>query len=245
MKERPILFSGPMVLAILEGRKSQTRRVLKPQPPTGEWDVGRLHAEEIFPTVIDRNGDEQPGTECFGATCDSGEWCLRCPYGAPGDLLWVRETWFSPPRPLDDLLGFAADGDHPHGVTYRKRPSIHMPRWASRLTLRITSVHVERLQEISEEDAVAEGCKEYVDRWWQGLVRLPDGGRSMSEGGADPDGPPPAEYEHPEIQEYRRPAKQEFCALWNSINAKRASWSSNPWVWVISFERVEQQRVAA
>jgi hypothetical protein len=174
-KARPIIFSVPMVRAILEGRKSQTRR------------IKRAH-ENIAP----------------GITSDA----IRCPYGQPGDLLWVRETWYSPPKPLNDCLGYAADGDHPHGCTYRKRPSIFMPRWASRLTLRITAVRVERLQEISAADSRAEGLEWVAPTYGVGGIAASWNG--------DP------------VQSYR--------ALWESINGK-GSWDLNPWVWVIEFER--------
>lgn len=132
MKERPILFSGPMVRAILEGRKTQTRRVVKPQP---------AHIAGIG-TVL--NIDTITGK--------------ACPYGKPGDRLWVRETWDG--VRLDGggaLVSYRADGDKPVTDDGRWHPSIHMPRWASRITLEVVSVRVERLQEISEEDAMAEG----------------------------------------------------------------------------------------
>jgi len=125
MKERPILFSGPMVRAILEGRKTQTRRIVKPQPLR---DRG----------VMAFNDGEHPQ--------------MRCPYGKPGDRLWVRETWCPDVEPY--TFRYKADGDEP---LERWRPSIHIPRWASRITLEVVSVRVERLQNISEDDALAEG----------------------------------------------------------------------------------------
>ena len=259
MSDRPIIFSGPSVRAILEGRKPQTRRVLKPQPPTGEWDVGRLRAEEIFPTVVDRYGEEQPGTECFGATSDCGEWCLSCPYGGPGDHLWVRETWRIPgdssraresgstctgPEDIEfaaDFTGFDYDIRRPW------RPSIFMPRWASRLTLRIVGVRVERLQEISEADSLAEGCRAVeAEPWWQGYKECE--GELMHQqarGRVPPDWmiEPKPSY-NPTFDPLACTAKQAYEILWNSINGKD-SWDANPWVWVIEFERVDQQRRAA
>ena len=94
MRERPILFSGPMVRALIEGRKTQTRRIVKPQPheDCSAIEVGRYH-----PTVIDRHGDEQPGAEIFGAYSLDGDWGAKCPYGAPGDRLWVKETFATTP----------------------------------------------------------------------------------------------------------------------------------------------------
>ena len=211
MTERPILFSAPMVRAILDGRKTQTRRVMKVQP----YPDSIVTVEYYNQTVIDRHGDMQPGPEIFGAHWDDGEHGLRCPYGAPRDTLWVRETW----------------APHPHGVmrcgaVYRAdqgavpdagrwRPSIHMPRWASRITLRITDVRVERLQDISEDDAVAEGVA--LERY----VPVSDSAGTHSSGEAEPTDP---------VEEYRN--------LWNHINAPGA-WDANPWVWALSFERVK------
>lgn len=144
MKERPILFSSPMVKALLAGTKTQTRRLVKPQP-----------------------GPELGETP--GAAWNAGFVDVKCPYGQEGDRLWVREAWGFDSgvrgdfRPLgrNDLSGmdllthtlYRADG----GKAPRWRPSIHMPRWASRITLEVTSVRVERLQDITEEDAKAEG----------------------------------------------------------------------------------------
>lgn len=183
MKERPILFSGSMVRAILEGRKTQTRRIIKPQPDMVlNWDDVRLKVWH-------------EGKKGYAV----------CPYGKPEDRLWVRETW------AKDIPGC------PNGVTYRAdhldplgdgpakpitwKPSIHMPRIASRITLEIIRVRVEKLQSISEEDAKAEGVVNYDDRKWVTYAL-------------------------------------QFSRLWDSINSKRAPWSSNPWVWVVEFKRV-------
>jgi len=146
MKEKPILFSGPMVRAILDWRKTQTRRRLKPQPGT-RHDGTPIH---------------------FG---DEGTF-LKCPYGQTGDRLWVKETFrfdgidhrFGMAERRKDELSFRADMEADRSVNDCPwRPSIFMPRWASRITLEITGVRVERLQEISEEDAKAEGC---VQAFW-------------------------------------------------------------------------------
>lgn len=144
MKERPILFSGPMVRAILEGRKTMTRRVVKPN---------------LF---IERNGGNLPPIEqshaYFGVFCSRH---VSCPYGQPGDRLWVRETWAR--GMTDEELYYRAtdkeitDEEREEGM--RWKPSIHMPRWASRITLEVTEVRVERLQGITEADSVAEGIK--------------------------------------------------------------------------------------
>ena len=163
MKERPILFSAPMVRALLAGTKTQTRRVFK-LPRGCSWyeALGGEAAGQV-------QDDEGPGW-----------WHVeeqRCPYGEPGDRLWVRETWA--PRTLgawtemEKLMKplYRADEDRPEWKRIW-RPSIHMPRWASRITLEITGVRVERLQDISEADAVAEGVKN--------SLHLP-GGRSAKE----------------------------------------------------------------
>lgn len=157
MKERHILFSAPMVRALLAGTKTQTRRVVKPEG-----------AHEMFQfrgTTAATGADEPTG--------DWG-WCgsprvvnkhIRCPYGKPGDRLWVRETWAVPHRydhlgpsniPTRGVPTHYAATEERGGL--RWRPSIHMCRWVSRITLEVTAVRVERLQDISEADAQAEGC---------------------------------------------------------------------------------------
>lgn len=146
MKEHPILFTGAMVCAIREGRKTQTRRVIKPQPewkPEGGYDWYQRDRRELW---------QQYTAE---------EFLKRSPYGVPGDLLWVREAWtewqFSTRggRLLPKRVVYKADAEL-HG-TGLWRPSIHMPRWASRITLEVTEVRVERVQEIEAEDCEAEG----------------------------------------------------------------------------------------
>jgi hypothetical protein len=148
MKERPILFSGPMVRAILEGRKTQTRRVVNididpkvgrflEADPSGFWGFAN---DDHFPIQ-----------------------CIHCPYGIKGDRLWVRETWtpvstYEPSAETGALYKADFIGSEDF-VDWRWKPSIHMPRWASRITLEITGLRVERLQEISEADAIAEGIQ--------------------------------------------------------------------------------------
>ena len=145
MKERPIIFSGPSVKAILEGRKTMTRRVVKPQlePVLNGWKVW----------------DKMGGYFGFYDNRKDVEALLlsTCPCGQPGDGLWVRETWstiLQDSRSDTEGLVYRADGERDGQVW---RPSMFMPRWASRLTLEVTGVRVERLQEIGEEDALAEG----------------------------------------------------------------------------------------
>lgn len=225
MKERPILFNGDMVLAVLGGGKTQTRRIVKRQPPEGEFaQTGLYH-----PTITDRNGEYQPAAEVFGAFTQDGEWALKCPYGEPGDQLWVRETWRT-----DDSLNdkapstfsswpvkYEADGKRLahgafHGNTNGKtRTSIHMPRWASRIQLEITGVRIERLNEISDAESIAEGI-EQLGAGWQRYHRDPDA---------------------PVGQPFTLNPKLAYRGLWESINGA-GSWNANPWVWVIEFKRV-------
>ncbi|WP_057426270.1 hypothetical protein [Pseudomonas syringae] len=201
IKERPILFSAPMVRAIQEGRKTVTRREVKVQPRSSA-DIGSFGRGQPFirhPDVTKANPE--------------------CPYGRPGDRLWVREAWQADaqvnevaPRELShgEPIRYPADGaSRQTGCSMitpgKTRPSIHMPRWVSRLLLEITAVRVERLQDISKEQALAEGvmnCEQDID---------PDGNG----------------YEPLEL----------FGGLWTMINGD-GSWQSNPWVWVVEFKRV-------
>lgn len=193
MKEHPILFSGPMVQAILEGRKTQTRRVVRERSFPPRFHVRCQHI------------GVRAALDEFGA--------LPCPYGQPGDRLWVRET-FSLPDDWDctedrSLLDYQADlkGTAAH----RWRPSIHMPRWASRLLLEVTEVRVQRVQEISGEDAKAEGVNP--------IPYIMPGEEATLAG---------------------RLYQERFRVFWDSINADRGyGWGVNPWVWAISFRRIE------
>jgi hypothetical protein len=208
MAERPILFSGPMVRAILAGRKTQTRRVLKCQPGP---DTSKVFTEIVFgrltATFHPYEHTNKNSTVRWGL--------CHCPYGQPGDRLWVRETW-RPKTWSDSNFGEIEYADKvvrmvngpwsfnkmfPVGKNAdRWRPSIHMPRWASRITLEITDIRVERVHEISRDDCEAEGSYWATD--------------ADDEGG--------------------------FVNLWDSINAKRGyGWDANPWVWVISFKKLE------
>ena len=191
MKERPMLFSAPMVRAILDGRKTVTRRIVKARDL--EWmDV--------------HQGLREP---------DNAE---RCPYGQPGgDCLYVRETWAAPhaydhlpPRliPQDARIHYAATEDR-GGLLWR--PSIHMPRWASRITLKITCVRVERLQDITIEDAKAEGA-------WGPDASIVD-----------------KVAEHFGIDMFSANPRNAFQMLWEQSNGP-SSWATNPWVWVLDFK---------
>lgn len=212
MTERPIIFNSEMVRAILEGRKTQTRRPVKPQPID---EYGKIRSHELT--------CESGGHGYFN---DEQEW--MCPHGKPGDRLWVREThcwcnheyvdgykehpWEWPPDRDNAEMRYKATEVSPD--LYNWRPSIHMPRWASRITLEITDVRVERVQEISEEDARAEGCSDDEDPGWRPTYNDPDSGGQPS-------------------------CRRTFEWLWSSIyNAKGFGWDANPWVWVIEFRRV-------
>lgn len=201
--ERPILFSTPMVQAILAGRKTQTRRVVK---QAQGWDpiwkptlINETHLDGI-PRYEMRTG-AQYSLPFF-----------KCPYGKVGDVLWVRETWAPIIDDTGDRIGFyhCTDTDIYSGPW---KPSIHMPKAACRIFLRITNVRVERLQDISEEDAIAEGIGKDKKGWWQ-------------------------DYTHPYRAGYMV-AKNSFRSLWHSINGEQ-SWKDNPWVWVVEFEKFKK-----
>lgn len=219
-KERPILFSGPMVRAILEGRKTVTRRIVKPQYAVGPWSVrpaaNPRHQRHSHDWWLPN------GSQPYSAL-------PHCQYGQPGERLWVREAWAA-----DAQVDAVAPRDLSHGepILYpadeavrqtgcamickgTTRPSIHMPRWVSRIQLEITAVRVERLQDISDEQAEAEG----VDRpesitdvdVWDGAER--------------------------ELFNAMNRPRDRFSRLWGDINGPD-SWAANPWVWVVEFKRV-------
>ena len=220
MKERPIIFNAEMVRAILDGRKTQTRRVMKPQPPGETTSIYPIKNTAYFDCfgAMPLNTSEFKGDHNFLAT-------TRCPYGVPGDRLWVRETWGINHgyRPFLDSVVYRTDGaglEDFEGIKNRWRPSIHMPRKHSRINLLITGVRVERVQEISEEDARAEGCVESVsDDFCSCHLEA-----SMLE---------------PDHECDYRTVRRSFAILWDSINEKRGfGWDENPWVWVVEFEAV-------
>lgn len=233
MKERPILFSAPMVRALLDGSKTQTRRVIKPHPRDDAFCL-LDHGEGWWPY---RSEDGE------SANVDNMEYPFVCPYGQPGDRLWVRETWQGPlfddkqdhlyredPTPFQNPQHcvYAADGgDAPEFMTMddelvcRWRPSIHMNRWASRILLEVVSVRVERLNDCSKSDALAEGIHSYEHFWRDCEYSIPDIAYEPVKGAR-------IRYSCP-VQAYQ--------ALWESINGA-GSWDANPWVWVVEFKRV-------
>lgn len=198
MKERGMIFNGEMVRAILDGRKTQTRRPIK-------WKQTR------FTEIGEReDGSKWPWSEDAEHACDFWH---PCPFGAVGDRIWVRETW----NKYGGLLTYRADHDWIDDMrketvcTAKWVPSIHMPRWASRILLEITDVRVERLNSISQEDAQAEGLEL---TGWRPTYSDPDSGGEVM-----------TPYDN-------------FAELWSSIYGEE-SWKANPWVWVIEFKRVE------
>ena len=225
MKERPIIFSAPMVRAILAGKKTQTRRVVKLKP----WQQ------------IEERDDGAPWPWMYDDDRAGDHW-LPCPYGQAGDRLWMREAWAP-----GDWLVFGSAKDDPETVLYRAdqaalhwdgeamrtpmntyafpwdavrwKPSIHMPRWASRITLEVTAVRVERLQDISEADAIAEGIEERRvsenDSRWVNYAS-PNEGHAYGTCG-DP--------------------RASYYTLWESLHGPD-SWDTNPWLWVVEFKRI-------
>lgn len=217
MRERPIIFNAEMVHAVLEGRKTQMRRIMKVQPVSPELELSR---------IVESTRRIEDGKffwrEPSSFVNNRRSVLFSCPFGDVGDRLWVRETWM-PDAPRDgtwaDAEFYGCKGSPLSMIPKRYRkpehcihraswdgsemvgwtPSIHMPRWASRITLEITGVRVERLQDISEADCAAEGLGS------------------------------------PFLRDYKKP---KFAALWQSIFGEE-SWQANPWVWVIEFKRVE------
>ena len=209
MKEHPILFSTPMVRAILEGRKTQTRRVIQPQS-----DVMYCDFDDMGWELIDGKRENYSAyfklPEASWIAPDKPTWRrMKSQFGEPCDRLWVRETFaYCAGDVYVYRSDYLYDVDSESAMTInmktgetmplRWRPSIHMPRKASRLTLEIVNVRVERLQEISEEDAISEGFRNLATDT----------------------------------------ARGDFSYLWDHINAKRGfGWDVNPWVWVIEFKR--------
>ncbi|HBQ0179353.1 TPA: hypothetical protein ACR6U7_000328 [Klebsiella pneumoniae] len=228
MTERGMIFNAEMVRAILAGRKTQTRRIMKVQPSEAFTPMNMAletdyKARWYTPGVVDKDGYLQPASkEVFGVSNENEGY--SCPFGAVGDRIWVRET-FTGHYLDDDQIQDIKDGrdkasslceyraDYPDGYQAADgwTPSIHMPRWASRILLEITDVRVERLNAISQEDAQAEGMEL---TGWRPTYSDPDSGGEVM-----------TPYDN-------------FAELWSSIYGDE-SWKANPWVWVISFKRVE------
>lgn len=204
MKERPILFSAPMVRAVLGGAKTVTRRVAKEAPSWATFADTRDGK-----SIVDWHSDDvKPnGAGSFY----SSQWAFSvCPYGVPGDRLWVRETWACLDAKARPGCRLAYRADTIDGERVRVdapwKPSIHLPRWASRITLEVVKVSVERLHAITEEEAVREG----VDA--VSVAEVPRNG-TLSR-------------------------RDDFAQIWEKING-RGSWAKNPWVWRVEFKVVK------
>lgn len=232
MKQHPILFSTPMVQALLEGNKTMTRRIVKPQPDDdGLWDDTNF-PRSLQSTMKGWNGSTESG--------QSREW--KCPYGQIGDILWVREkfrkyhvtypdsdkldtSWSvvdyaTGPNdmiPMQDGDGFSVFNKDGSERCIPWKPGIHMLKEDCRIFLEITGIRVDRLQDITETDAIAEGIEKGMTSNWL------DGWRHYLK--EDHFGPSPV---------------HSFQTLWQSINGLE-SWDENPWVWVVEFKRIEKQ----
>ncbi len=223
---KPIILSTEDVQALLDGRKTMARRVVKPQPTywdDGErvYDKDNIAGPEFYaPIRVDKDGEQYPGKEVYGIYSDDGEYGCKAPY-KPGDVLWVRETWAEISTQnfrqggYDQFILYRADKykEIPSDITWRL--SIHMPRESARLFLRVTDVRVERLNQITNNDILREGLRSESCK-----ICVHDGGSGCDHCFA---------------------ILNPFRKSWNARNAKRGyGWDSNPWTWVIEFERVEK-----
>lgn len=233
VKERPILFNAEMVQAVLSGRKTQTRRVVKPQPT-------KFPPEVVGAKWFDEGDFQEPGFYALDSNYKKhgkflGSWRKDCPYGLPGDRLWVRETWCHTGEGVwkvsdiyNPLIGsgkfiYKADEECPSTLWF---PSIHMPRIACRILLEITAVRVERVQDISADDSLAEGVSK--TKFW-----TPDETNNW----------PFEEKMWDDFEFWTKYPQIAFQRLWDSINASRGNgWDVNPWVWVVEFKVVELKK---
>lgn len=207
MKERPIIYNSEMVRAILEGRKTQTRRVIKANILPKKAYIKELN--DMILSILKK----------------------RCPYGTIGDRLWVRETWQNMPDDIgNNLIYRATEGDiagydlDNTPIKFKWQSPLYMHRWASRITLEITNIRVERVQNINVVDAISEGIKLN-----QEIIDFMENS--------------PNEFLGWGIDEYKDDIIGSFTNLWNSINEKRGyGWEKNPWVWVIEFKKIETAR---
>lgn len=211
MRERPILLNSEMVRAILSGQKTQTRRIMKVQPESDQFGLLRI-------TDSTKRSDigKYHWAESNACGTHVRSMLFSCPFGAVGDRIWVRET-FASGLSTKSTLAYRAthkreDLEDGFYDTIKWTPSIHMPRWASRITLEITDVRVERLQDITDVESMREGI--------QNLTTCSHG-----------------DFGIPGAVTAQNP-RRAFQLLWESIYGK-GSWQANPWVWVIEFKRVE------
>ncbi|CZY38579.1 hypothetical protein [Enterobacter asburiae] len=221
-KERGMIFNGEMVRAILDGRKTQTRRVIQSAART-------MQARGLEVISHRAPGDKWYGDYVFSMRDRNGVWhdftneqfLAKCPFGQPGDRIWVRETWAEAGAGAPDLKLYRANypahvpthyENVPPAEDVRWTPSIHMPRWASRITLEITGVRVEQLKSISEDEARSEGVARLREGFWK--------------------------HYQPGWTQHQLSARGAFATLWDSIYGS-GEWDRNPWVWVIEFKRIE------
>lgn len=233
-REGPLLLKGQLVRATLDGQKTQTRRLVTRVAGLGPVREFQRSTTPGWDWIMrDRRG--------LWNDLRHADLLSRCPYGSVGDRLWVREEWWHYKSTELEMAGFIGgtvanlDGEgsrfhrnddfspeeHPH--IWKKRPSIHMPRWASRLALDVIEVGVQRLQDITDDDARAEGMDWAAPHFFD-------------ESDHDDDREDPREVGYPPAGASF--ARDNFRRAWDHINGKRASWGANPWVWVITFARV-------
>lgn len=228
MNEHPLLMKKPLVRATLEGRKTQTRRPINPQPSD---NIENVKYDDVADLWLGSNKEDNALGYCFS-------WTARSPLGRSGDRLWVRETWAQVDKsiaPPDMQTGLLYQASWRYGDCKPSwKPSIHMPRWACRLVLPLVSVRVERAQDITEEDAIAEGVPHNsdrpIDKSWcaaccgHGIVERFALGMVSVDDCSECDS-----------------AKKLFRNGWISIYGQE-SWDANPWVWVAQWERIEVSR---
>jgi len=211
MKTIPILFSTPMVQALQAGTKTQTRRVVK----FSKKAIYNLSEGESYELTRMQDGYADGTRPVFGSDDEPNLFSVPCPYGAPGDILWVRETWAELKGGHNEVwIEYKADGLDNHGDSgdWDWKPSIFMPKTACRLFLKVKSIRVERLQSITEADAVAEGLEKWLDGNFKAYTK--DAGKFEN-------------------------AVPAYRSLWQSINGP-GSWEANPYVWVVEFEKCDK-----
>lgn len=213
MKTKPILFSTQMVQAILDGRKTMTRRIIKSRHESGLFEVAKRKIDGVITGITSLDWDERPINDL---TND-----IKPKYQI-GDILWVRETWNKSLR-LNENFIYKATDDEPNSIygEIKWKPSIYMPKAAARIFLKVTNVRVERLQDISEDDAKSEGIILGYCQQQNNSTELVTHKNYLTK-----------------MQELIS-AKKSFQTLWNSINGNE-SWDENPFVWVYEFERIEK-----
>lgn len=213
IKEIPILFSGGLIQPVMTSLKTMTRRLnglkLINQDPN-KWNF--IEVESPF-----------KGADIFWFEGQGERVAIKCPYGKPGDLLWVRETWA---LAWNQVL-YKANERYGKYEDQKWKPSIHMPKKAARIWLQVESIRVERLKDISDIDAIAEGIESYT------ILDDLIGYKNYSEN-ARKDFLNKSQYQFDNMKEIQSGPIASFCTLWISING-RESWISNPWVWVVSF----------